>query len=145
MYICGLCVYVLNAPTGRFINSQYKRYFVNDNAKVEALKSQTKRNEDETSKIVDRVLKHVFGEEATHLIYKYLEVNYSVKRNEITEKIDLFSKGLEDFLSSGARVIELKILEDLYLNSGSLHRPELERTWKKHDFVDQMKMLTQKA
>jgi hypothetical protein len=112
---------------------------------VETLKSKTNRNKHDTSKAIDRVLKHVFGEEATNLIYRYLEVNYSVKRNEIIGKIDLFSKGLEDFLSSGARVIELKILEDLYLNSGSLRRPELERTWKKHDFVDQMKMLMQNA
>lgn len=112
---------------------------------METLKSQTNQNKHNTSKAVDRVLKHVFGEEATRLIYKYLEVNYSVKPNEVTEKIDLFSKGLEDFLSSGARVIELKILEDLYLNSGSLGMPELERNWKKHDFVDQMKILMQKA
>jgi hypothetical protein len=112
---------------------------------VETLKNQTNRSKYNTSKAIDRVLKHVFGEEATHLIYRYLEVNYSVKRSEIIEKIDLFSKGLEDFLSSGARVVELKILEDLYLNSGSLRRPELERTWKRHDFVDQMKMLMEKA
>ena len=112
---------------------------------METLKEQTKRNEDKIAKIIDRVLKQVFGEEATHLIYRYLEDNYSVKRNEITEKIDIFSKGLEDFLTSGARVIELKILEDLYSNCGSLRRPELERTWKKYDFVGQMKMLMQKA
>lgn len=112
---------------------------------METLKSKTNRNKYNTSKAIDRVLKHVFGEEATHLIYRYLEANYSVKPNEVIEKIDLFSKGLEDFLSSGARVIELKILEDLYLNSGSLRRPEFERTWKRHDFVGQMKMLMQKA
>jgi hypothetical protein len=113
--------------------------------KVETLKEQTNRNEDNVSKIIDRVLKQVFGEEATRLIYRYLEDNYSVKRSEITEKLDLFSRGLDDFLTSGARIIELKILEDLYSHYGSLRRPELERTWKKHDFVSQMKMFMQKA
>lgn len=114
-------------------------------AEVETLKEQANRNEDKVSKIIDRVLKQVFGEEATHLIYRYLEDNYSVKRNEITEKLDLFSKGLEDFLTSGARVIELKILEDLYSNGGLPRRLELERSWEKHDFVDQMKMFMREA
>lgn len=112
---------------------------------MKTLTQQTKRNEDKVSKIVDRVLKQVFGEEATRLIYRYLENNYSVKQNEIAEKIDLFSKGLEDFLTSGARVIEFKILEDLYSNYGLLRRVELKRTREEHDFVGQMKMLMQKA
>lgn len=112
---------------------------------LETLTKQTNKNEDKVSEIIDRVLKQVFGEEATRLIYRHLENNYSVKQNEIVEKIDLFSKGLEDFLTSGARVIELKILEDLYSSYGSLRRLELERTREEYDFVGQMRTLMREA
>lgn len=113
---------------------------------MESIIRQTNNNEeDRISKIVYRVLKQVFGEEATHLIYKYLESNYSLKRNEVSEKIDVFAKGLEEFLKSGAYVIERKILEDIYCSYGLLRRLEIERMQEEHDFVGQMKMLMRRA
>lgn len=101
--------------------------------------------EDKVLKTVDRVLKQIFGKEATHLIYKYLENNYSLEKNEITDKIDVFAKGLEKFLSSGASVIEQKILDDIYSNYGLLRRLELERIQERHSFVGQIRLLTQKT
>lgn len=97
------------------------------------------------SKIIDRVLKQVFGEEATLLIYKYLEANYNVKREEIAEKIDVFAKGLENFLSTGAYVVERKILEDIYSSYGLLRRIELERINEEHDFASHVKLLMRNA
>jgi len=101
--------------------------------------------EDKISKVVDRVLKGVFGEEATRLIYRYLESNYSVKQCEIAEEIDVFANGLEEFLSSGAQVVERKILEDMYSSYGLLRRLELERMQEEQDFVGQIRLLRQKA
>jgi hypothetical protein len=101
--------------------------------------------ENKIPQIVDRVLKQVFGEEAAHLIYGYIENRYSLKQDEIAEKIDLFAKGLEEFLSSGAYVIEQKILEDIYSSYGLLRRLELERTQEEWDFVGQVKSLMRKA
>jgi hypothetical protein len=101
--------------------------------------------ENKISKIVDRVLNQVFGEDATQLIYRYLESNYSLKREEITEKIDVFAKGLEKFLNSGAYVVEQKILKDIYSSYGLLRRLELERTQEEQDFVGQIRLLTRKA
>lgn len=103
------------------------------------------KEEDKISKIVDRVLRQVFGEEATHLIYRYLEHRYSLKQNEISKKIDTFTRGLEEFLSSGAYVIEQKILEDIYSSYGLIRRLELERSQEEYDFVSQVKSLMQKA
>ncbi|MGB9675746.1 MAG: hypothetical protein ACPL0C_00980 [Candidatus Bathyarchaeales archaeon] len=97
------------------------------------------------SKIVDRVLKQVFGEEATLLIYKYLEANYNVKRDEIAEKIDVFARGLEDFLSTGAYVVERKILEDIYSSYGLLRRLELEKVHEERDFASHVKLLLRNA
>jgi hypothetical protein len=106
-----------------------------------------KRNkgEDRISKIVDRVLRQIFGEEATLLIYKHLESRYSLKQNEISENIDAFAKGLEEFLSSGAYVIERKILEDIYSSYGLIRRLELERNKEECDFASQVKSLVRKA
>lgn len=102
------------------------------------------KKENKISEIIDKVLKQVFGKEATLLIYKYLEVKHSLKQDEIAEKIDVFAKGLEEFLRSGAYVIEKKILEDVYATYGLLHRSELERP-RKDDFVGQVKLLIQKT
>lgn len=59
---------------------------------------QTGNKNDAVLGIIDKVLNQVFGKEATILIYRHLEHSYSLKRNEISEHIDLFAQGLEDFL-----------------------------------------------
>lgn len=112
---------------------------------MESITQQINGKEDKISKIIDKVLKQVFGEEATHLIYRHLENKYCLKRNEIAEKIEVFAAGLEEFLRSGAYVIERKILEDIYSNYGLLRRLELERVQEESDFVSQVKSLMRKA
>ncbi|MBS7635882.1 hypothetical protein KEJ37_00815 [Candidatus Bathyarchaeota archaeon] len=102
------------------------------------------RENEKVCKIIDRVMRQVFGDEATRLIYHYLESNYSIRRDEIAIKIDLFAKGLEDFLKSGAYVIERKILEDIYSSYGLLRRIELEKL-RESDFPSQVKLLMRKA
>ena len=101
--------------------------------------------EDKISRIVDKVLRQVFGEEAANLIYGHLEKSYSVRQDEIGDKIDVFARGLEDFLRSGAYVIERKILDDIYSSYGLLRRLELERSQEECDFASQVKMLMRKA
>ncbi len=106
---------------------------------------QKNRYSEQVSNVIDRVLRQVFGEEATLLIYRHLEQKYALKRDEIGAKIELFAQGLEDFLSSGAIAIERKILNDIYQTSGLIERWELERVPDESDFVSQMKTLLQKA
>jgi len=108
------------------------------------LTQQISKENEKIVRIVDRVLKQVFGSEATRLIYRYLETRYAVKRNEIAEKIDLFAIGLEEFLKTGAYVIERKILEDIYSSYGLLRRLEFERI-REEDFASQIKMLMRRA
>jgi len=112
---------------------------------MESTIQQTNRKEDRISKIIDRVLKQVFGDEAATLIYRHLERNHSLRRDEMAEKIDVFAKGLEEFLSSGAYVVERKILEDIYSSYGLLRRLELARMQEEYDFVSQVKSLIRKA
>jgi len=104
-----------------------------------------RKKEDKIFKIIDRALQQVFGEEATSLIYKYLERRYSLSQSEFAIKIDVFTRGLEDFLSSGAYVIESKILDDIYSSYSSLCKTEFERTPEVYDFASQIKIVMQKT
>ena len=101
--------------------------------------------DDPISRVVERVLNQVFGKEATILIFKHLEHNYSLKRSELGQKIEVFANGLEDFLTSGAYVIERKIIEDIRSSYGLLRRLELEKSSHESDFVSQMKLLMRKT
>ncbi|RLI46716.1 hypothetical protein DRO69_02435 [Candidatus Bathyarchaeota archaeon] len=69
-------------------------------------------------KIIDEELKHIFGEVATSIIYNYLERNYSLKREEIPEKLEVFTRGIEQFLGSGAQVVQKITLQKLSACSG---------------------------
>jgi hypothetical protein len=101
--------------------------------------------EDKIFKIIDSVLKQVFGENATLFIYKYLEQRYSLQKRDFSKKIDIFAKGLEDCLSSGAFAIESKILEDIHSVYGAFGPIMYERKTERYDFASQMKIAMQKA
>ena len=73
---------------------------------------------------VDKELKRIFGEVATLVIYGYLESNLFLKPEEIPEKIEVFAKGLNSFLDSGARVVERIILGNLYASFGFEYKVE---------------------
>ena len=73
-------------------------------------------------KSVDDSLKDTFGETAAEIIYKHLERQHSLKQEEIPKKLEAFIEGLEEFLSSGATVVEGMVLEKLCSNLG-IERP----------------------
>ena len=83
-------------------------------------------------KIVDKVLKQIFGEPATLFIYKHLEEKHSLKRENIAGDLETFTEGLEKYLSeSGALVV----LEALFNEN-----PELKsRNDEEKDFLEQFK------
>ncbi len=57
-------------------------------------------------KIVDKVLKQTLGEPAALFVYKYLEEEHSLKREDIPDKLEILAEGLEKHLSiSGASVV----------------------------------------
>jgi len=82
-------------------------------------------------KSVDDSLKDTFGEVAADIIYKHLERNHSLKKEEIPKKLEVFIEGLEKYLNSGVIVVEGLVLEKLCSNLG-LERPSGERL----NFVD---------
>ena len=116
-----------------------------DIAAVATVEQPTKKKEDTIFKIIDNVLKQVFGEEATLFIYKFLERNYSLRQSEFSEKIDTFAKGLEDCLSSGAFAVECRILDDICSKYGAFHDMDFEGTPDEYDFASKIRIALQSA
>jgi hypothetical protein len=111
---------------------------------MQTLERQPQNNNEIATAAIDKILKQVFGKEAASLIYKHMELNYSLKPDEVADKIELFTKGLEDFLNSGARVIEKKILQDIDCEN-SLLQTEFNNAEEEPGFVARIKAFTQKA
>jgi len=85
-------------------------------------------------KIVDKVLKQVFGETATLFIYKYLEEKHSLKQEDIPNELETFTEAMEKYLgSSGTSVI----LETLFNESSGLKLRKAEEK----NFIEQLKEL----
>lgn len=85
-------------------------------------------------KIVDKVLKQIFGETGTLFIYNYLEEKHSLKREDIVNELELFTEGLEKYLGdSGASVV----MQTLFNESSEL---KLKKVGEK-DFLEQLKEL----
>jgi hypothetical protein len=112
---------------------------------VTPLDTLCREKNDKIFQIIDKVLKQVFGEEATLFIYKYLEQHYSLCQSDFSKRIDVFAKGLEDCLSSGAFAIENKILDDISAIYGSFNKIDFERKPERYDFASQMKIALRKA
>jgi len=64
--------------------------------------------------VVDETLKRFLGETVISIIYGYLEMKYNLKREEIPEKPEAFSKSLREIFGSGAITIEESILKNLF-------------------------------
>ena len=69
-------------------------------------------------KVVDDTMRQVFREEGTKVIYDFFENNSHLKREEIAEKPEVFSAGLEKLIVSAAQVVEKMILKNLYQRLG---------------------------
>jgi hypothetical protein len=90
--------------------------------------------------VVDETMRQVFKEEGVRVIYGYLENNSHLKREEIAEKPEVFSAGLEMLLGSAAPVIEKLILKNMY------SKLELKfREKKGYEFSDYVKELEDKC
>jgi hypothetical protein len=100
----------------------------------------TRSLDDLLPSVVDETLKHVFKEAGTNVIYSFIENKCHLKLEEITEKTEVFSAGLERLLSSGAPVIEKLILKNLY------QKLELKFEEKRgYEFSDYIKELKEKC
>jgi len=109
---------------------------------MSALPIQNPKYKNKASKAIGDVLRQIFGDEATLIIYEYIEKNHSIRQDEIVEKIDEFVDALRELFNSGAYPIEQKILENLYSSQGIIHIPQLESFETKWIFTSQMKFFS---
>lgn len=77
---------------------------------------QLDEHSEKLNQLIDRLLNQILGHEAAQIIYSHLESNYSIQRHEMAQKFDSFSGALEEYLGSGAFVIEKAILASLEEN-----------------------------
>ena len=109
------------------------------------MNTSTSKESDPVFNIVDNVLKQIFGEKVTQIIYRYLETHHSLPQSEFSTRIDVFAKGLENFLQTGAPLIERKILNDIYACYGLIRRIEIADMHEEQDFASQVRIIMQRA
>jgi len=90
---------------------------------------------------IDENLKQIFRETATHIIYQFLENKYSLKREEIPEKLEIFMEGLHEFFRSGAHMIEQSILEELHVKLGLKYKSR--GNYRFMDYIDDLENVYQ--
>lgn len=97
-------------------------------------KTVEKKKPERLFKIVDKVLRQIFGEPATLFIYQYLEEKHSLKREDIPNELEIFTDGLEKYLSHFGTSV---VLQTLFIESSELKLMKAEE--KK--FLKQLKEL----
>jgi hypothetical protein len=102
--------------------------------------SKTERYEELLNKAVEKTLHRVFGPMAASIIYTHLESNYSIKKNEVADKLEAFNRAMQEYLNSGATVVEKEILESFYSGLGLFRRVELEGS-RNNEFFDRLRTL----
>jgi len=84
----------------------------------EKLYAPTVRFDEALLDAVEVGIRGVLGEIGLQFIYGYLERNFSLKKDEIPEKLEVFSEGLENLLGAGAKVVRQRIYNNLFSYSG---------------------------
>ena len=65
------------------------------------------------SEVVDNSLS-CFGNPFKQYVYAKLDKNYQIKKQEIPSRISDFANALEDIFGAGAKLIEMRIIQDLH-------------------------------
>ena len=60
-----------------------------------------------------------FGDSSKQAIYFYLEKNFTVKKQEIPNKVEEFANAIEEMFGYGAKILEIEIMKQLYVKIGS--------------------------
>jgi len=100
----------------------------------------TETQDDLLLSVVDETVKQVFREAGAEVIYSFIENKCHLKREEIAERPEVFSAGLERLLGSAAPMVEKLILENLC----SKLRLEFEEK-EGYGFSDYIKELREKC
>lgn len=59
------------------------------------------------------------GDSSKYAVYFYLEKNFTVKKQDIPNKIEEFANAIEEIFGYGAKILETEIMKQLYVKVGS--------------------------
>lgn len=66
---------------------------------------------------VDETLSSL-GASSKRAIYFYLERNFSIRQQDIPDRIEAFTEAIEKLFGNGAKILEIQIMKHLYENLG---------------------------
>jgi hypothetical protein len=66
------------------------------------------------------------------IILRFLELNSSFRRDELAEKPELFARELEGLLGDGAKIIEERMIRNLYSKIGMEYKKEEGRAFSEY-------------
>jgi len=84
---------------------------------------------------IDEGLKSILGENGKKVIYYHLKELYGLEREEIPEKLEIFTEYINKIFGLGAKIIEITIIKTLCL------KLKLEYKEKKTKFIDYIEEL----
>ena len=67
---------------------------------------------------VDEALSSL-GDSSKHAIYFYLEKTFTIKKQDIPNKIEEFTSAIEKIFGHGAKILEIQIMKHLYEKVGN--------------------------
>ena len=62
----------------------------------------------------------LLGESAKQAVYFYLEKNYKISKRDIPFRIEGFTEAMENIFGVGAKVLEIRIMKNLFSKMGYL-------------------------
>lgn len=59
------------------------------------------------------------GDSSKQAIYFHLEKNFTIKKQDIPNKIEEFTNAIEEIFGDGAKILEIEMIKHLYMKGGS--------------------------
>ena len=84
---------------------------------------------------------HSIGNECSQTIYDYLEENFMLNKLNIPKRIKDFSEALERFFGFGAKILEIRIMNNLYQKMENTFKYTNEKTLDFVNYIQSIKML----
>lgn len=92
---------------------------------------------------INELLTEIFSEDSVREIYRTMEKVYSLKKEEIPRRIQLFERSLKEIIGTGHSIIEDLLLENLYSKNGLnyVYKKEYELS----DYIIELKSIVMKT
>lgn len=87
---------------------------------------------------VDEAFYSIGNDDYNRVIYEYLEKNFMLTKLNIPKRIEDFSEALDKIFGLGAKILEIRIMNNLYLRIDNSFKYKNEKTF---DFVNYIKSI----